>query len=228
MENRSIERTARTVEEAIDLAVMELGVGRDEIVVDVVSSGRAGILGIGAEPAKVRVRLIGDESPAAAAGLSAVSDILGLLDVEAAASIRSSGSGPGDPPVIDVQGEDAGLLIGRRGETLRALQFVVNSVLSRRDEALGPVVVDVERYRSRREQELRRLAERTARRAVSTGRAVSLDPMPPADRRTIHLALADSSDVTTESAGEGADRRVVVSPVADRPGAREGRGRRTP
>ena len=207
---------------------MELGVGRDEIVVDVVSSGRAGILGIGAEPAKVRVRLIGAESPASAVGLNAVSSLLGLLGVEAAASIRSSGSGPDDPPIIDVQGDDAGLLIGRRGETLRALQFIVNSMLSRREEALGPVVVDVEQYRDRREQELHRLAERTARRAVSTGRAVSLDPMSPADRRIVHLALADSNDVTTQSAGEGADRRVVVSPVADRPGAREGRGRRTP
>ncbi|MCE2469761.1 MAG: protein jag [Dehalococcoidia bacterium] len=216
------------MEEAIDLAVMELGVGRDEIVVDVVSTGRAGILGIGAEPAKVRVRLIGDESPAAAASLSAVSDILDLLGVEAAASIRSSGSGPDDPPIIDVQGEDAGLLIGRRGETLRALQFIVNSMLSRREEALGPVVVDVEQYRDRREQELRRLADRTARRAVSTGRAVPLDPMSPAARRIVHLALADSNDVTTESAGESTDRHVVVSPVADRPGAREGRGRRTP
>ncbi|MDE2764816.1 MAG: Jag N-terminal domain-containing protein [Chloroflexota bacterium] len=214
------------MEEAIDLAVMELGVDRDEIVVDVVSAGRAGILGIGAEPAKVRVRLIGDESAAAAAGLSAVSNLLGLLGVEATASIRSSGSGPDDPAVNDVQGEDAGLLIGRRGETLRALQFVINMMLTRGEEPLGPVVVDVEQYRRRRAQELRRLAERTARRAVSTGRSVHLDPMPPADRRIVHMALADSSDATTESAGEGADRHVVVSPIADQPGAREGRGRR--
>ena len=205
---------------------MELGVGRDAIVVDVVSTGRAGILGIGAEPAKVRVRLIGGESPAAAAGLSAVSNLIGLLGVDAAATIRASGPGPDDPTVIDVQGEDAGLLIGRRGETLRALQFLVNAMLSHREETLGPIVVDVEQYRGRREQELRSLAERTARRAVSTRRSVHLDSMTPADRRIVHLALADSGDVTTQSAGEGADRHVVVSPVADQPGARE--GRRTP
>ena len=176
----------------------------------------------------MRARLIGDEGADAAAGLSAVSDLLGLLGVEARASIRASGAGPDDAAVIDVQGADAGLLIGRRGETLRALQFIVNAMLARGEEPLGPVVVDVEQYRRRREQELRRLAERTARRAVSTGRGVRLDPMPPADRRVIHLALAESSDVTTQSDGEGADRRVVVSPVADRPGAREGRGRQAP
>ena len=232
-ENQSLVRTAKTVDEAIELALLELGVGRDDIEVDVVSTGRGGILGIGSEDAKVRVTLIGGAAAGASAGLGVVRHILELLDVEAQPSIRSSGGGPDEPPIIDVQGEDAGLIIGRRGDTLRALQFVTNMILGRQQEEPTPVIVDVEGYRDRRFAHLRQLANRTAERAISLGQSVTLEPMPPAERRMIHVTLADNRGVTTESSGDGNERRVTIEPtgeVAARPqsGARGGgrRGRR--
>ena len=197
---------------------------------DVVSKGRAGILGIGAEDAKVRVTPIGAAGGGASAGLDVVNRILEFLNVEARPSIRSSGAGPDDPPVIDVQGEDAGLIIGRRGDTLRALQFVTNVILNRQREEPTHVIVDVEQYRERRFAHLRTLANRMAERAVADGRPVTLEPMPPADRRMIHVTLADNKGVTTESSGEGSERRVTIDPTGEavRPssGSQRGGGRR--
>jgi len=207
------------VEEAIELATIELGVSRDEVGVDVVSHGRSGILGIGSEPAKIRVRRIGSGG-AAGAALTAITDILAKLDAQARASIRNTGTGPDDPTMIDVQGEDAGLLIGKRGDTLRSLQFIVNTMLAQRDRDDGdvtPVIIDIEHYRQRHEQSLRELAGQMARRASSAGRPLSLEPMSAADRRIVHMELADSTSVTTESTGEGANRRVIIKPVGDRP-----------
>ncbi len=214
-ENQSIIRTAKTVDEAIELALLELGVGRDEVEVDIVSGGRGGILGIGAEDAKVRVTPLGGAGTGAGAGLSVVSRILAFLDVDARATIRSPGTGRDDPPIIDIQGEDAGLIIGRRGDTLRALQFVTNMVVGRQQEEPVPVIVDVEQYRERRFAHLRQIANRMAERAIASGQAVTLDPMPPADRRMIHVTLADNRGVTTESSGEGSERRVTIKPTGE-------------
>jgi spoIIIJ-associated protein len=214
------------VEEAIELALLELDVDRDEVEVDVISRGRAGILGIGAEPAEVRVSLLGTSSSYAGAGLAIVNRMLEAMNVEARPSIRSAGSGPDDPPVIDITGEDAGLVIGRRGETLRAFQFLVNMVLSREIEDAGPVIVDVEQYRERRQQQIETLALRMADRAMSDGAPVTLEAMPPADRRAVHVVLADNKGVTTESSGEGSQRRVTIIPTGERtsrPSAPRGR-----
>lgn len=196
--------------------MLELGVGRDEVEVDVVSQGRTGILGIGSEMAKVRVSLITEAGGAASAALGVVNHLLDAMDVDAMASIRSSGSGPDDPTVIDIQGEDAGLIIGRRGETLRALQYVANIVLGRQDDNVGPVIVDVEQYRERRQAQVETLAARMAERAISSGETVELDPMSAADRRAVHVALTDDVGVTTESSGEGSQRRVTITPTGER------------
>ena len=231
MENTSLVRTAKTVDEAIELALLELGVGREEVEVDVVSRGRAGILGIGSEPAEVRVSLLSLSNAAAGTALTIVNRLLDAMDVEATSTIRSSGSGPDDPPIIDIVGEDASLIIGRRGETLRALQFIVNIILARQSDS-GPVIVDVEQYRQRRQQQVRTLALRMADRAMSDGQPVTLDPMPPADRRVVHVTLADDKGVTTASSGEGAQRRVTITPTGERTsrpspsGGRQGGNRR--
>lgn len=114
--------------------------------------------------------------------------------------------------VFEVDGADAGLLIGRRGETLAAIQFLVRMITNRQLDRKCYVVIDVEGYRERRADMLRQLAQRTAGRVANTGRAASLEPMSPAERRTIHMALADHPGVRTESEGEGNRRRVVVLP----------------
>ena len=113
---------------------------------------------------------------------------------------------------FDIEGEDAGLLIGRRGETLQALQFLVHMIVNRQLGRKAYVVIDVEGYRERRSEMLRTLARRTAGRVVSTGNPASLDPMSPAERRIVHMALANHPQVRTESEGEGGGRRVVIFP----------------
>ncbi|MEE8518747.1 MAG: RNA-binding cell elongation regulator Jag/EloR [Dehalococcoidia bacterium] len=214
-ESNSIERTAKTVDEAIELALLELGVGRDEVEVDVVSNGRAGILGIGSEPAKVKVTPITGDNTSARLALGVVERMLKMVEVDAWPTIRSSGGGPDEPAVIDIQGEDAGLIIGHRGETLRALQFLVNLTINRMQDEPTSVIVDVEQYRERRSRQVRILAERSAERAVSSGSPVPMDPMSPADRRVVHMTLDDDKSVTTESYGEGSERHVVITPTGE-------------
>jgi spoIIIJ-associated protein len=114
--------------------------------------------------------------------------------------------------VFEIEGEDAGLLIGRRGETLQSLQFLVRMITNRQLGRKAYVVIDVEDYRERRADMLRRLARRTAGRVASSGRAASLDPMTPGERRIVHMSLANHPRVRTESEGEGNNRRVVVIP----------------
>lgn len=114
--------------------------------------------------------------------------------------------------VFEIEGEDAGLLIGRRGETLQSLQFLVRMVVSRQLGRKAYVVIDVEDYRQRRADMLRRLARRTAGRVASSGRASALDPMSPGERRIVHMSLASHPRVRTESEGEGNQRRVVIIP----------------
>jgi spoIIIJ-associated protein len=113
---------------------------------------------------------------------------------------------------FEIEGQDAGLLIGRRGETLQALQFLVRMVTNRQLGRKAYVVIDIEDYRERRVQMLRRLARRMAGRVGSGGREDSLEPMSPAERRIVHMALAGHPDVRTESEGEGNQRRVVIFP----------------
>lgn len=214
MEEQSLEITGKTVEEAIEIATLELGVGREGVAVDVVSHGRTGILGIGSEPAKVRVRRI-DAIGIAGDALSIVSRILKSLDVIALASIRSTGADEDEPAIIDIQGEDAGLLIGKRGETLRSLQMLLNMMLSQQTDNQNsrmPVILDIEHYRIRKERNLQRLAEKMANRASETGNSVELEYMNAADRRIVHMALSSSKSVSTESKGEGQNRRVVIIP----------------
>ena len=121
----------------------------------------------------------------------------------------------GDPVRVEIQGPDAGRIIGRRGVTLQALQYLVARIVGQRVSRHVRVKVDVEGYRVRRENVLRGVAQRAADRAVREGRAIELDPMSPDERRVIHLTLADDGDVRTESIGEGDDRRVRVIPSDD-------------
>ena len=135
---------------------------------------------------------------------------LGAMGVVADTYIRDDDDGS---MVFEIEGQDAGLLIGRRGETLQALQFLVRMVTSRQLGRKAYVVIDIEDYRERRIQMLRRLARRTAGRVASSGREDSLEPMSPAERRIVHMSLAGHPDVRTESEGEGNQRRVVIFPT---------------
>lgn len=121
---------------------------------------------------------------------------------------------PDDPPTIfiDILGPDLGILIGRRGENLAQLQYMVNLIVNKRLGDWTRVIVDVEGYRTRREESLINLAERVARQVARSKRPIMLEPMPPNERRIVHLTLRGNPDVITESSGEGANRRVTVQP----------------
>ena len=147
-------------------------------------------------------------------GAETLQELLGYLQIDAkvVASRAKSEDDEAQHWTLEIQGRELGALIGRRGETLAALQYITRLIASRDLERRAHIVIDVEGYKSRRETLLRRLAKRMAEQAVQRGRTVSLEPMPPHERRIIHLALRDNPDVTTESVGEGDRRKVTIVP----------------
>ena len=210
---RMIETTAKTPEEAIEIALKELDVERPDVEIDVVSKGKTGILGIGGEPAKVRVTVLDKPPDAVVATTDILHSLISLMDVSATVTLVDAEREDVGGPVFDIDGDDSGLLIGRRGETLRALQFLVSFIASRRLGDRVNLFVDVSGYQERRYETLRSLAERNARRVASSGREIILEPMPPNERRIVHMALADDPEVNTVSDGVGDGRRVVIEPI---------------
>ena len=204
--------TGRTVEEAIELALKELDADRDEAEVEVLSRGKSGFLGIGAELARVRVTKISEGGSAAALANETVSRILEAAGVNVSRTLRAANDPDTGGPIIDLSGEDSGLLIGRRGQTLQSLQLLVNLIVRKRFGDEVRVVLDVERYRQRRENTLRDMAAKVASRVVQSSRSITLEPMTPADRRIVHTSLSDHPGVTTESSGVGDNRKVTIMP----------------
>lgn len=148
-----------------------------------------------------------------------VSELLSRMGVDAeVVAVDNPSSVPlsaDDPPTIfiDILGRDLGMLIGRRGEHLSQLQYLVNTLVNRKLDNWTRVIIDIEGYRTRREESLVGLAERVARQVARSGRSIVLEPMPPNERRIIHLTLREHPDVSTHSSGEGAQRRITVEPA---------------
>ena len=207
---REIVITAKTVEEAIELGLRELDVDRAEAEIDVVSRGKAGILGIGSEPARVRVTRIDTPSDVVKTTSEVVDNIISLLGVDVVSTLTQVEREDLGGPVFEIEGDDAGLLIGRRGDTLKALQFLVKYLVSQKLDGNVNMLVDVEGYQDRRYQSLMNMARGVAQRVADSGRPITLEPMPPNERRIVHMALADHHRVTTESTGSGSSRQVVV------------------
>jgi spoIIIJ-associated protein len=216
--------SAPTVDEAIELGLKELDADRDEAEVEILSKGKTGFLGIGSEFARVRVTRISagrnaagvpttaeGDTTAAGVATDAVGRILEAAGVNVSRTLRAANDPESGGPIIDLAGEDSGLLIGRRGQTLQALQFLVNLIVRKQFEGVR-VVLDVENYRQRREVQLRDMATKVAERVAQTNRSITLEPMPPADRRIIHTSLTDHPGVSTESTGEGEGRKVTIMP----------------
>ena len=142
-----------------------------------------------------------------------VSRILQSAGTSTTATLRTANDPNTGGPLIDITGEDSGLLIGRKGETLRALQFIVNLMVRKRaGEMNSRVVLDIEKYRERRHESLRAMAVRVADRVTASGRGIALEPMSAAERRVVHMALAEHPRVTTQSTGSGEDRKITVLP----------------
>ncbi|MGE0686602.1 MAG: RNA-binding cell elongation regulator Jag/EloR [Dehalococcoidia bacterium] len=149
--------------------------------------------------------------------VSVLENLVQLMGLEATVTPRepeTAGDGLGMiESVLDVEGDDLGILIGRRGQTLMSLQYVLNLILSKKTGRRVAYGVDVDGYRRRREEALVSLAKRTASRVRGTGRSVTLEPMPPNERRIVHMALADDPAVLTVSIGEGEARKVAITPA---------------
>lgn len=130
-----------------------------------------------------------------------------------------------DEVVLDLGGEDAGRVIGKKGQTLDALQFIINKIVNRFPEGRRHILLDSGDYRQRREEGLASLARREAKRAVAQSRVITLEPMSPRDRRVVHLSLAKFPGVSTRSDGQGPERRVRIIPARTAGGGRDGGGR---
>ena len=212
MQPRMIETKAKTKEEAIEIALKELDVDRGEVEIDVVSVGKSGILGIGSEPARVRVTLLDKPTDLVKATSEVLDSFVSKLGVSVVVSLKQAERPDLGGPVFEIEGDDSGLLIGRRGETLRSLQFLVKVIVGRRLQARANLMLDVEGYQQRRYETLTTLALKVAQRVATTGRSIPLEPMPSDERRIVHVALAEHAQVTSESTGEGDSRQVVIRP----------------
>lgn len=224
---KSIEISARTVAEAIQLALAQLGKDRDEVAIEVLEAGTD------EEEALVRVTAVDDDdeavaeiAPPAVGGVDQIArrileDLLERMDIQGyVTAVHSTVPGqrgePEETITLHVEGADEeamGLLIGRRGETLRSVQFMVNLLVSRKVQKWPQVVVDVGNYRQRRQESLEGLARRMADRVRQSGRPLTLEPMGAYERRIVHLALRADPSVYTESSGEGEHRKVVIYPA---------------
>ncbi|MFC1862232.1 RNA-binding cell elongation regulator Jag/EloR [Chloroflexota bacterium] len=217
----SLEISAKTVEEAIQLALEQLGVSRGEVEVNVVREGKSGIMGLGAEDALVRVEPLTsipkEESGVTEVVESVLERLLTLMDVAGSIVPQTQSLVEGVQETsasiaFDVKSDDSGILIGRRGQTLSCLQYIVRLIVNHQMETMVPIVIDVEGYKQRRYQALQVLARRMAEQAKAKEMPLPLEPMTAAERRIIHLTLADHPDVTTQSIGQGWNRKVVILP----------------
>jgi len=230
----TLEVIAQSVDEAIQKGLNELGLSREAVEVEVLDEGSQGVLGIGSRQARVRISLntpesqleksktkeqpLDEESNEAAVLALAeqvVNELLEKMNISANVSGElgeKSDNLPYRPINIDITGKDLSMLIGKRGKTLNALQYVTRLIMGKELERGIPLTIDVERYRKRRENQVRQLAQRIAQQVAQTQRRQALEPMPPNERRFAHLELKDHPDVYTESTGEDPNRKVVVYP----------------
>ncbi len=158
----------------------------------------------------VRVAAIESVPDSVMVASEVIESLIDLLDADVVLTLKQLHNEDLDGPIFEIEGDDAGLLIGRKGETLNTFQFLVRYIVSHKLDDRVNLMIDVEGYQQRRHQSLENMARRVARRVSDTGRSITLEPMPPNERRIVHLALSDHPGVTTESTGFGDSRQVTV------------------
>lgn len=206
----SIEKSGRTVEEAIEAALLELGVERADVEVEVLDEGSKGFLGMfGAKQAQVRVTYQQSIHSRIEKARQFLIELLDKMDVEANVDVERAEEGLVH---MRISGRRMGVVIGRRGQTLDSIQYLVNLVANREPGTRARIVLDAEGYREKRAETLTQLAKRLAEKAKSQRRKAALEPMSALERRVVHMALADDKDVETHSEGNEPYRRVVIVP----------------
>lgn len=199
-----IEAEGETVEEAIENALSELQATREQVTIDIISEPTKGILNFGAKPAKVRATLKQDVSAAPETILKEILNRMGIDAKVEADYVEGSTH-------LNILTDTPALLIGKHGQTLDAIERILNCIVNKVSLAKKRVFVDTEGYRERREERLIEMANQVAEKVRYTGRDVVLAPMSPRDRRIIHVTLKEDEIVSTYSQGEGDMRRVVIT-----------------
>jgi len=236
---KTIEIEGKTIDEAIETACQEFGVPREKLNIEIISEGTTGLFGLGSKKAKIKASLltldvdlelaydktekpvreqtVRKEEPRAPSpavhesGVRAqklLEGILQRMSVNARVTIQEAP----DATLLVIEGNDNGLLIGKRGQTLDALQHLVNKAVNRQEKDRKQIILDTEDYRRKREESLVALAEKLARKAKRTRKAVTLSNMNARERRIIHLALQGDESLTTKSRGEGSHRKIIIQP----------------
>ncbi len=200
-----IQISAKSVEEAKELALKELGLTEDEVEFATVEEGTKGFLGLGSKEAVIEVTVKNADSYKAKAFLMQIFDDMNLeVDISAVSD--------GDELNIELSGANMGIIIGKRGDTLDSLQYLTSLVVNHNRDEYCKVTIDTENYREKRYNALISLAGRLADKVVRTGKKYTLEPMNPYERRIIHATLQANNDVTTFSVGEDPYRKVVIAP----------------
>ncbi len=202
---RFIEITGKNIDDAVENGLRELELKADKVEVEVLEHGSKGIFGIGAKPAKVKLTVKHDYTTVAKIFLN---DILDKMDIKSEIIIKEEA----DMIRINLVGPDMGILIGYRGETLDALQYLLSLVVNKenKDNDYKKVILDTENYRKKREETLIRLANKLAYKVNKYNKSITLEPMNPYERRIIHAALQSHPHVTTHSQGDEPYRKVVI------------------
>lgn len=203
---QTVEKKAKTIQEAIRLALDDLGIKEEEAQIDILEEPSKGILGFfGSKPAVVKVSV---KNTLLKRIESLMTNILKAMQVDA----KINAVEEENCVKVNLEGSDLGILIGCRGDTLDALQYLVSLVVNRGQEVRKKIFLDVEGYRKKREETLKKLAIKLADKACQRGRNVVLEPMNSLERRIIHTALQNRNDVFTFSEGEEPYRKIIISP----------------
>jgi len=219
---KSVETEGKNVEEAVQKACELLQASQADLDIEILEAGSSGFLGIGARRAQIRatrketapvsgketLSASGSENGLARKAQTALKGLLEHLDIESQVEMKEDA----ERIYLNIQGDGGGLLIGRKGQTLDALEYLINKMVHKNQEGKKRIVVDTENYRTRREESLVKLAQRLAERARQLGRPVTISPMNAHDRRIVHLALQNDRSLRTRSTGTGLYRKVIISP----------------
>lgn len=220
---KSVETEGKTVEEAIQKACELLQAQRENLEIEILENGSSGFLGLGARKAQIRATLkevpvesrkeVSELSPSednhiALEAQKTLKDLLERLEIDAQIEIKEEA----ERIYLNIRGDGSGLLIGRKGQTLDALEYLLNKMVHKSQEGKKRIVLDTENYRARREESLVNLARRLGDKARKLGRPVTISPMNAHDRRIVHLALQDDRSLRTRSTGTGLFRKIVISP----------------
>ncbi len=210
-----IDVEGKSVDDATRKARDQLNIDNsDKLQVEVIDEGKSGIFGFGmSRPAKIRVYYNDDINDVGQVTGEIISNLLKMMNIDGSIGDLKEGE---SKVYVELESSNSGLIIGKRGKTLEALQFIVNLMVNKKTDSEKKIILDIESYRAKRERALKKLSREVATKVVRTGKPWTLEPMNPFERRLIHLTLQNDARVTTRSEGQGIYRKVKIMPSDQR------------